>query len=361
VRVPVGEQRSGRIGNEAVRVGDHMKLKRSGDDHPAHRIRRAAPGREQILALCGGVGGAKLILGLNAVLRDGDLAVAVNTADDFEHLGLHVSPDLDTVLYTLAGLSDPQRGWGRADESWNFMNALSSLGGETWFALGDRDLAVHVERTRRLRAGESLSSIVADMASRLNVAAKIVPITDNPVRTVVHTRDGPLSFQDYFVKLRCAPAVTAVSFTGAADARPSPAFVDVVANPGLCAIVIAPSNPYLSIDPILAVPGVREALEHVQVPVIAVSPLIHGRAVKGPTAKIMNELGIDVTPSAIEHHYRGLIDGLVIDESDAAFADRVGVPVAVTPTLMNNLDDRRRLARAVLAFAAKLIATARVA
>ena len=338
-----------------------MRLKRSGDDNAAHRTRRAAPGRERVLALCGGVGGAKLILGLNAVLRDGGLAVAVNTADDFEHLGLHVSPDLDTVLYTLAGLSDPQRGWGRADESWNFMSALSSLGGETWFALGDRDLAVHVERTRRLRAGESLSSIVADMASRLNVAAKIVPMTDNPVRTVVHTRDGPLPFQDYFVKLRCAPVVTAVSFTGAAEAQPSPALVDAVANPGLCAIVIAPSNPWLSIDPILAVPGVRDALERVRVPVIAVSPLIHGKAVKGPTAKIMSELGIDVTPSAIAHHYKGLIDGLVIDESDAAGTDRVGVPVAVTRTLMSNLDDRRQLARAVLAFAARLIGTARVA
>lgn len=324
-----------------------MTMRRGESDVPD-------PNSNRILALCGGVGGAKLILGLDAVLPAGSVAVAVNTADDFEHLGLHVSPDLDTVLYTLAGLSDPLRGWGRADESWNFMSALSSLGGETWFALGDRDLAVHVERTRRLRAGETLSSIVADMASRLKVAVKIAPMTDSPVRTVVHTRDGPLPFQDYFVRHRCAPVVTAVSFTGVAQARPSPAFVDAIADPGLTAIVIAPSNPWLSIDPILAVPGVREALEHVRVPVIAVSPLIHGKAVKGPTAKIMSELGIDVTPGAIAHHYRGLIDGLVIDESDAAGADRIGVSVAVTRTLMNNLDDRRHLARAALAFAEKL-------
>jgi LPPG:FO 2-phospho-L-lactate transferase len=312
----------------------------------------------RVLALSGGVGGAKLVLGLSAVLPAGELAVAVNTADDFEYLGLHVSPDLDTVLYTLAGLSDPVRGWGRADESWNFMSALASLGAETWFALGDRDLAVHVERTRRLRAGESLTSIAADMASRLGVAVLIVPITDSPVRTVVHTRDGPLPFQDYFVRHRWAPVVTAIAFAGAAEAQPSAGFADAIADPGLSAVIIAPSNPWLSIDPILAVPGVREALEHVQVPVIAVSPIIHGQAVKGPTAKIMRELGIDSTSSAIARHYDGLIDGLVIDESDAADADRIGVPVAVTRTLMNNLDDRRHLAQAVLAFAKTLARTA---
>jgi len=313
----------------------------------------------RVLVLSGGVGGAKLVLGLSAVLGAGELAVAVNTADDFEHLGLHISPDLDTVLYTLAGLSDPVRGWGRAGESWNFMSALASLGAETWFALGDRDLAVHVERTRRLRYGESLTSIVADMASRLNVTVKIMPITNDPVRTVVHTRDGPLPFQDYFVRHRCAPVVMAVSFAGAAAARPSPAFTDAIADPSLGAVVIAPSNPWLSIDPILAVPSVRHALEHVRVPVIAVSPIIHGQAVKGPTAKIMRELGMDPTSRAIAHHYNGLIDGLVIDESDAADADRIGVPVALTRTLMNSLEDRRQLARAVLTFAKTLAGTAR--
>lgn len=316
----------------------------------------------RVLALSGGVGGAKLVLGLRAVLGDANLAVAVNTADDFEHLGLHVSPDLDTVMYTLAGLNDPVRGWGRADESWNFMGALASLGGESWFALGDRDLAVHVERTRRLRAGETLTSIVADMASRLGVAVRIVPMTDDSVRTVVHTRaDGPLAFQDYFVRHRCTPAVTEISYTGAREARPSPAFAAAITDPELCAVVIAPSNPWLSIDPILAVPGVRSALENVRVPVIAVSPIIHGQAVKGPTAKIVRELGMEPTSSAIARHYEGLIDGLVIDESDASDAEKIGVPVTVTRTLMNDLDDRRRLAQAVVAFAETLAGTATVA
>lgn len=323
-------------------------------------MKRSAPGApaaaKRVLALCGGIGGAKLVLGLDSVLAAGGLTVVVNTGDDFAHLGLHVSPDLDTVLYTLAGLSDPVRGWGRADESWNFMAALTALGGASWFALGDRDLAVHVERTRRLSAGETLTSIVADMARRLNVKARIVPMTDSPVRTIVHTADGPLPFQDYFVRQACAPVVTAIAFAGAAQARPNPAFVAAVADTKLSAIVISPSNPYLSIDPILAVPGVREALQRATVPVIVVSPLIGGAAVKGPTAKIMGELGVAVTSRAIAHHYAGLIDGLVIDETDAADADRLAVPVAVTRTLMKTIDDRRDLARAVLAFAARLIA-----
>ena len=324
----------------------------TGSTRPAAPL----PSTGRMLALCGGVGGAKLVRGLDAVLGAGRLTVIVNTGDDFEHLGLHVAPDLDTVLYTLAGLSDPVRGWGRVDESWNFMGALRELGGADWFALGDRDLAVHVERTRRLRAGETLTSIVADMARRLNVEARIAPMTDDAVRTIVHTRDGPMTFQHYFVKHGCAPAVTGISFAGVAEARPNPAFVDAVADPHLIAIVICPSNPYLSIDPILAAPGVRESLQRATVPVIAVSPIIGGKAVKGPTAKIMRELGIDITSSAIADHYAGLIDGLVIDETDAADANRIDVPVAVTRTLMKNIDDRRNLARAVLAFAKRLAA-----
>ena len=316
----------------------------------------------RVLALSGGIGGAKLVLGLRAVLGAGDLTVAVNTADDFEHVGLHVSPDLDTVLYTLAGLNDPVRGWGRADESWNFMGALGSLGGETWFALGDRDLAVHVERTRRLRAGETLTSIMADMASRLGVTVPIVPMTDDPVRTIVHTRtEGSLPFQDYFVRRRCVPAITEISYADAGDARPSPAFAAAIADPELRTIVVAPSNPWLSIDPILAIPGVRRALEDARVPIIAVSPIVQGQAVKGPTAKIMRELGMEPTSSTIARHYAGLIDGLVIDESDASDADKISVPVTVTRTLMNDLDDRRRLAQAVVAFAETLAGTATVA
>jgi len=316
--------------------------------------RKGAAPTGRVLALCGGVGGAKLALGLSAVVKSGDLTVLVNTGDDFEHHGLHVSPDLDTVLYTLAGLNDPVHGWGRFDESWNFMEALRELGGETWFSLGDKDLAIHVERTRRLRAGETLTAIVADLARRLNVGTRIVPMTDDPVRTVVHTREGSMPFQHYFVRHACKPVVTGVSFDGASAARANPVFSSAIAERALAAIVICPSNPYLSIDPILAVPGVREALRQAAVPVVAVSPIIAGKAVKGPTAKIMLELGIGATTRAICQHYGSLIDGLVIDEADTTDADRIGVKVAVTRTLMGNLDDKRNLARDVLAFAERL-------
>lgn len=312
------------------------------------------PAANRVLALCGGIGGAKLALGLDAMLAADRLTVIVNTGDDFEHLGLHVAPDLDTVLYTLAGVSDPVRGWGRVDESWSFMGALGELGGETWFALGDRDLAVHVERTRRLRAGETLTSIVADMARRLSVGAQIAPMTDDAVRTIVHTPDGPMSFQHYFVRHACTPVVKSISIAGALEARPSPVFREAIADPSLFAIVICPSNPYLSVDPILAVPGIREALEDATVPVIAVSPVIGGEAVKGPTAKIMKELGLDVTSRTIVDHYRGVIDGFVIDAADAADADRLGLRVAVTRTLMKSIDDKRNLAQDVLVFAERL-------
>jgi LPPG:FO 2-phospho-L-lactate transferase len=318
----------------------------------SHGKSASRPGR--VLALCGGIGGSKLALGLSAVLAPGDLTVIVNTADDFAHLGLHVAPDLDTVLYTLAGLNDPARGWGRFDESWNFMEALRELGGETWFSLGDKDLAVHVERTRRLQAGETLTSIVADMARRLKVETRIVPMSDDPVRTIVHTSNGPMSFQHYFVRHTCKPVVTGIAFEGAAAARPNPVFLRAIAEPSLAAIVICPSNPYLSIDPILAVPGVREGLERATAPVIAVSPIIGGKAVKGPTAKIMRELGVAVTTREIYKHYQRLIDGLLIDNADAADADHVDVKVAVSRTLMESIDDKRNLAQDVLVFAERL-------
>ncbi len=322
-----------------------------------------ALGTRRVLALCGGVGGAKLALGLYSVLAADRLTLVVNTGDDFEHLGLHISPDLDTVLYTLAGLSDPERGWGRADETWNFMSALGRFGGDTWFALGDRDLALHVERTRRLRAGETLSAVTADLAGRLKIEAGIVPMTDDAVRTVVHTREGSLPFQQYFVGRRCEPVVTGIAFSGAGEARPNPALLAALADPELAAIVICPSNPYLSVDPILAVPGIRQALRGAAVPVIAVSPIIGGQAVKGPTAKIMAELGIGNTLVAIAEHYRGLIDGLVIDAADApdaagvvgaASPERARIAVDAVPTLMQSLADRQRLAAAVLAFAERL-------
>lgn len=305
----------------------------------------------RVVALCGGVGGAKLALGLASVLGPGQLTLAVNTGDDFEFLGLHISPDLDTVLYTLAGLSDPVRGWGRADETWNFMAALGPLGGETWFSLGDRDLALHVERTRRLRAGETLSAVMGDFARRLGVDAELLPMCDQPVRTLVHTAAGTLPFQHYFVKERCVPAVTGISFAGAAHATANPALIRALADPELAAVVVCPSNPFLSIDPILAVPGVREALGLAPAPVIVVSPIIGGQAVKGPTAKIMQEMGLAADSEAIAAHYAGLCNGIVIDESDSADAQRLRLPAHVTATLMRTTEDKCRLAEAVLDFA----------
>jgi LPPG:FO 2-phospho-L-lactate transferase len=304
-----------------------------------------------VLALCGGIGGAKLALGLYGVLPPHGLTVVVNTGDDFEHLGLHVSPDLDTVLYTLAGWSDPVRGWGRADETWHFMDALCALGGPQWFRLGDRDLAMHVVRTQWLERGETLTAFARHAARRMGIAADVLPMSDDPVRTVVDTAEGALPFQHYFVARGCEPAVTGIRFEGAERARPSPELLQALARPDLGAIVICPSNPYLSIDPLLAVPGLRAALTAAAAPVIAVSPLIGGQAVKGPTAKIMAELGIDASAQAIAAHYGDLLDALVIDTSDAAEAGRFGVRTEVTATLMRDMDDRRRLAREVLRLA----------
>ncbi len=319
----------------------------------------------RVVALCGGVGGAKLALGLETIIDAGQLTIAVNTGDDFELLGLRISPDLDTVLYTLAGLSDQTRGWGRANETWNFMAALKEFGGESWFSLGDRDLALHVERTRRLHAGETLTGIMRDMARRIGIRTELLPMTDESVRTIVHTAEGDLPFQHYFVKHGCAPAVTGISFAGADDATASPVLLRALADPELTAVVICPSNPFLSIDPILAVPGVRAALQRTAARVIVVSPIVGGQAVKGPTAKIMKELGLSVTSDTIAAHYAGLIDGIVIDSSDAADAAALDIPVHVTQTLMRSAEDKRSLARAVLAFASSLdetpAATARLA
>ena len=310
-----------------------------------------------VLALCGGVGGAKLAFGLAQVLPAEDLTLVVNTGDDFEHLGLAVSPDIDTVAYTLSGLADRERGWGLAGETWAFMSAVKRLGGEDWFQLGDQDLATHVERTRRLAAGETLSQVTADLTRPLGLGCAIVPMSDQPVRTWVDTADGPLPFQHYFVRERCAPVATGIRFEGAASARPSPAFAAALARPDLAAILVCPSNPYLSVDPILAVPGVREAIRRSGAPCVAVSPIVGGQAIKGPTAKLMTELGLTPGSAAIAAHYAGLIDGLILDEADAAEAgavERAGIVAHVTATVMRNDEDRVALAQDALAFAAAL-------
>lgn len=304
-----------------------------------------------VLALSGGVGGAKLALGLERVLPSGALAVLVNTGDDFTHLGLRICPDLDTLLYTLGGVVHAAQGWGRADESFGFMDELRRQGGPDWFLLGDRDLVLHVERTRRLAAGERLTLLMAEFAQRFGVRSRLLPMSDTPVATLLDTEAGELEFQHYFVRLRCAPSVRALRFAGAAQARPTEELLNVLHSKALEAVILCPSNPYLSIDPILAVPGMRAALRASGVPIIAVSPLIGGRAVKGPTAKIMQELGIEATPASIATHYAGLIDGLVLDNADAAHAAALPVPVICTDTLMKTLADRERVAAVALELA----------
>ena len=302
-----------------------------------------------VLALSGGIGGAKLALGLYRTLPPGALTVVANTGDDFEHLGLSVSPDLDTLLYTLAGIDNPETGWGRRDETWTFMAALESLGGETWFKLGDGDLATHIERTRRLAAGESLSQITDDFRRRLGIPARLLPMTDDRVRTRLLTPEGWLDFQDYFVRRQCAPAVREIAFAGAKTAHPHPDFVAALANQNLRMVVICPSNPFISIDPILSLPGVREALRSCRAPVVAVSPIIGGKAVKGPTAKMMAELGVPVGAAAVARHYRDILDHYVIDEADVAAMENLDLPFTATRTLMETLADRDALARVVLA------------
>jgi LPPG:FO 2-phospho-L-lactate transferase len=303
-----------------------------------------------ILALSGGVGGAKLAAGFAAVLPPEDLTIVVNTGDDFEHLGLTVCPDIDSVAYALAGLNDAVRGWGVIDESWRMMERLGALGEATWFNLGDRDLAMHIARSWRLRAGESLSEITARLTGELGIMHGVAPMSDAPVRTQVETAEGWLDFQHYFVREQCRPAVRAIRFEGA-GASMSPAFAEALARPDLAAVVICPSNPFLSVDPILAVDGVRNAIESLSVPVVAVSPLVGGKALKGPLGKLLDELGHGSDNAAIVRHYDGLIDHLIIDEADASDAKGLrglGVSVTVTPTVMYEAADRERLARVAL-------------
>jgi LPPG:FO 2-phospho-L-lactate transferase len=307
-----------------------------------------------IIALSGGVGGAKLALGLSRILPPEQLLVVVNTGDDFEHWGLAISPDIDTVVYTLAGLANKDVGWGRADETWSCMETLAAIGGETWFKLGDRDLAVHIERTRRLRLGESLSAITADLCARLGVGPRVLPMSDDPVRTRLLTDTGWLDFQEYFVRNRCEPVVRELRFHGAETARPHPDFMAALADPALEAVVICPSNPFISVEPILAVPGVRAALAHCAAPVIAVSPIIAGRAVKGPTAKMMAELGLDPTAGTVAQRYSDLLDGYVIDHADMAEVVSIDARVTLAQTLMTTIEDRELLAKTVLDAAAVL-------
>ena len=315
--------------------------------------------RDLVVALSGGVGGAKLALGLSRVLEPGRLMVVANTGDDFAHLGLAISPDLDTLLYALAGLDNPETGWGRRGETWSFMAALEALGGATWFRLGDHDLATHVERTRRLAAGETLSAVTADFARRLGVAARIVPMSDDPVRTRLDTSEGWLALQDYFVRRRCEPAVRAIAYDGAATARPQGDALAALGDPELRAVVICPSNPFISIGPILALPALRQALVACAAPVIAVAPLIAGRAIKGPTAKMMREMGHEPGAASVARLYGDAIDAYVLDRGDRAEAASLATKTVLADTLMATLADREALARAVLAAADEMREKAR--
>jgi LPPG:FO 2-phospho-L-lactate transferase len=310
--------------------------------------------RGLVVALSGGVGGAKLALGLSRVLPPEELLVIANTGDDFEHLGLSISPDIDTLTYALAGLDNPATGWGRRDETWSFMESLAALGGETWFRLGDRDLAIHVERTRRLRAGETLSQVTADFCRRLDIGPRVLPMSDDRVRTRVRSDEGWIDFQDYFVRRQCRPVVRELAFEGAATARPPPEAMAALRSGAVRAVVICPSNPFISIEPILAISGLRAAIAACGAPVVAVSPIIGGRAVKGPTAKMMQELGIEPAAAAVARRYGKLLQGYVVDPLDEAEVAGLDVEVTVAPTLMTSLADREALARAVLDSAARL-------
>lgn len=317
---------------------------------------------ERFLALTGGVGGAKLAVGLRQLLGPEELSFLVNTGDDFEHLGLHVSPDLDSLMYALADLSNPDTGWGRRGETWQFFETLRELGGESWFRLGDRDLAVHVQRTARLRAGVPLSAVTRELNAALGTTHPIWPMSDDPVPTIVHTTQGPLAFQHYFVREGCTPGVTGFAFEHAARAKPLPAVLELLADPALTGIVICPSNPFVSIDPILAVPEIRAALRASAAPVVAVSPIVAGLALKGPTAKMMAELAVPSTAVAVAAHYGDLLDGFVIDAQDesllGAFRD-TGPAAIAAPTVMLTFDDKVRLATLVIEFARELRAVAK--
>jgi LPPG:FO 2-phospho-L-lactate transferase len=310
----------------------------------------------KVVALAGGVGGAKLAWGLAQLLPPGRLTVIVNTGDDFEHLGLHISPDLDTVMYTLASLANPETGWGLRDESWGMMAMLAHYGAPTWFRLGDRDLATHLLRSQWLREGFPLTWITRELCKLLGVRQTILPMSDAAVRTIVHTDEGALPFQHYFVARRWQPVVKSVQFEGIEAAQPTHDVVSSLREGDL--IVFCPSNPFVSLDPILALPALRRMVSASRAPKVAVSPIVGGEAIKGPAAKMMRELGMDASPVGVAGHYQDLLTGFVLDRQDEALKTTIafdlGIRSLTTDTIMSSEDDRVRLAREVLEFAAQL-------
>jgi LPPG:FO 2-phospho-L-lactate transferase len=331
----------------------------------------------KVVALAGGVGGAKLVDGLARNLPHEDLTVIVNTGDDFEHLGLKICPDLDTVCYALAGIANPVTGWGRANETWNALESLAELGGPIWFRLGDRDLGTHLERTRLLHEGKTLTQVTGRFCEAWGVGPAVLPMSDDPVPTLVYTDEGELPFQDYFVRRQCHPRVTGFKFQGAEHALPALGVLEALQGADL--IVICPSNPWVSIDPILAILGMKldpaakempwresgslDSAGDKRSPIVAVSPIIGGEAVKGPAAKMYAELGVEPSALAVAEHYGsmrddGLLSGFVLDDVDKIQADAVrslGIEVLATNTLMKTPEDRARLAKEVLLFAGNLL------
>ncbi|MBN2114963.1 MAG: 2-phospho-L-lactate transferase [Anaerolineales bacterium] len=307
-------------------------------------LRPSSTVHRRIVALAGGVGGAKFAHGLAQILPPEDLTVIVNTGDDFEHYGLYICPDLDTVCYTLAGLANPETGWGRVDETWNVIENASKLGGPDWFRLGDRDLGTHLERTRRLKEGQTLSQITKDFCKAWGVEQTILPMSDQPVRTIVETEAGDLAFQEYFVHRRCEPRVKGFRFEGVDLAEPAPGAREALQAAD--AVILCPSNPWVSIDPILRV------IKKVKKPVVAISPILGGQTVKGPAAKMFRELGFKPSALAVANHYCDLISGFVLDKIDEQLKGDIGINMStmVTNTLMKDLNDRSRLAQDVLHF-----------
>ena len=304
-----------------------------------------------VAVLAGGVGAARFLDGLVQVVAPQDVTAIVNVGDDMEWAGLHIAPDLDTVMYTLSGLVNPEMGWGVANDGRRVLDRLKSLGGPAWFTIGDDDLATHLYRTQRLREGAPLSAITAELCERVGIECRVTPVTDDRLRTVVQTPEGELAFQDYFVRRRAADPVHALRFDGAETARPAPGLIEAVEQAE--AIVIAPSNPFLSIDPLLAVPGVREAVTASDAPVVAISPIIGGAAVKGPAAEILASLGHDVSALGVARLYDGLADVFILDEQDADLVGQIEAETSLrctaTQTLMSGPAEKRALAQAALA------------
>ncbi len=311
----------------------------------------------KVCALAGGVGGAKLASGLQDVLPQGDLSVVVNTADDFDLWGLHICPDLDTVMYTLAGISNPETGWGTVNETFETLNMLERYGEETWFKLGDRDLATHILRTARMRSGQTLTEVTAGLCVALGVESAVIPMSDDPVSTVLETPEGRLEVQEYFVRRGQRDEVLGIEFRGIQDAGPTERVLAAIS--GADAIVFCPSNPVVSVGPILALPGMTEALASSSAPKVAVSPIVGGRALKGPADRMLASLGHEVSATGVARMYAGLVDGMVVDrvdQSERAGIEALGMRVLVTESVMRDAEDRARLASETLEFGVGLVA-----